>query len=279
MNRLISASFLRLRRHRPFWLLLCAMAVWGAYNAVTLEAAGCLEGRLFEYVPLMGFAAAIFISLFVGTEYSDGAIRNKLIAGHTRPSVYFSNFVTCAAGDLLLTGSYLAVFLIVGIAKGGKINCNVRILIPYVIFGLLIAVAFTSLMVFLAMLNRSKAGSAIVCLLVALILFASCGRIHQRLAEPELYEHYIAVNEFGIPTEVENAPNPLYVGGARRKALAFVENVLPAGQAMQLVDSFDDGGLIEREHCDPLGGTAYAAAFSALLTGIGMAVFRKKEIK
>ncbi len=279
MNRLISAAFLRLRKHRPFWLLLCAMAIWGAYNAFTLEVSGCVEGRFFEAAPLMGFAAAIFISLFVGTEYSDGTIRNKLIAGHTRSSVYFSNLVTCAAGDLLIAGSYLAAFLIVGFAKGGKINCSVRILIPYVIFGLLIAVAFTSLMVFLAMLNRSKAGAAIACLLTAMILFASCGMISQRLAEPELYEHYIAVNEIGVPTEVENAPNPLYVGGATRKAFQFVENILPAGQAMQLVNSFDDGGLVERERCDPYSGMIYAAVFSALLTGSGMAAFRKKEIK
>lgn len=279
MNRLISASFLRLRKHRPFGLLLCAMAFWGVYNAITQENADCLEGRLFEFLPLMGFAAAIFISLFVGTEYSDGTIRNKLIAGHTRPSVYFSNFVTCAAGDLFLAGSYLAAFFIAGIAKGGKISCNVRILLPYVFFALLTAVAFSSLMVFFSMLNRSKAGSAIVCLLAALTLFVSCGMIHQRLAEPELYEHYIAVNEMGVPTEVENAPNPLYVGGITRKAFEFVENVLPAGQAMQLVDSFDDGGLIEREHCDPYGGMLYAAAFSVLLTAAGMTVFRKKEIK
>lgn len=279
MNRLIAASFLRLRKHRPFWMLLCAMAIWGAYNAVTLEAADCLEGRLLECTPLLGFAAAIFVSLFVGTEYSDGTIRNKLIAGHARSSVYFSNFVTCAVGNMLLAGSYLAAYLLVGLTKGGSITCSVRILIPYVIFGLLIAVAFTSLMVFLAMLNRSKAGSAIVCLLAALLLFASCGMIHQRLSEPELYEHYLAVNEMGIPTEVENAPNPLYVGGVTRKALTFVEDVLPAGQAMQLVDSFDDGGFIERERCDPLGGSAYAAAFSVLFTAAGMTVFRKKEIK
>lgn len=41
----------------------------------------------------LSFFCPIFCSMFIGTEYSDGTIRNRLIVGHTRKSIYLSNFL------------------------------------------------------------------------------------------------------------------------------------------------------------------------------------------
>ena len=38
-----------------------------------------LDGCLFECLPMMGLLSAFFRSLFIGSEYSDGTIRNKII--------------------------------------------------------------------------------------------------------------------------------------------------------------------------------------------------------
>lgn len=283
MNKLTSALFFRLRKNTSFWLLFCAMAVWGVYNALNLSSSidgiTYLDGRIFEFAPLMGLVAAIFISLFVGTEYSDGTIRNKIVVGHNRSSIYLSNLIVCAVGNVLIAISYLLTFFIVGITKGGSVVCDIKILIPYIICGLLNVIAFTGIMVLIALCVKSKASSAIICMLAALILLVTGSVVDQKLAEPEMYEHYVTINESGIPTEVEQVPNPNYIGGATRKVLELMNNMLPSGQALQLVNSFDDSGIIEGNHSYHFDWIIYSMAFSLLFAVIGIAVFGKKEFK
>lgn len=49
-----------------------------------------LDDRFFAYSFFIGILSAIFCSLFTGTEYSDGTIRNKIVVGHSRISIYLS---------------------------------------------------------------------------------------------------------------------------------------------------------------------------------------------
>lgn len=283
MNKLVSALFFRLRKNTSFWLLFCAMAVWGVYNAFslssTIDGKTCLDGRIFEFAPLMGLVAAIFISLFVGTEYSDGTIRNKIVVGHNRSLIYLSNLIVCAVGNVLIAISYLGTFFIVGIAKGGRVVCDIKILIPYIICGLLAVIAFTGIMVLIALCVKNKAGSAIICMLAALILLVTGSVVNQKLAEPKMYEHYVTVNESGVPTEVEKVPNPEYIDGTTRKVLEFINDTLPSCQALQLVDSFDDSGIIESNDSYHFDRIIASMAFSLLFAVIGIVVFGKKEFK
>ena len=46
-----------------------------------------LDHFYFAGMPFIGIFIAAFIGLLLGTEYSDGTMRNKLIVGHTRTNV------------------------------------------------------------------------------------------------------------------------------------------------------------------------------------------------
>ena len=54
------------------------------------------------FVALPGIVMAAFCSMFIGTEFSDGTMRNKLIVGHRRREIYFTNFLTCALSGIFL---------------------------------------------------------------------------------------------------------------------------------------------------------------------------------
>jgi len=267
-----------------FWILLICMFIYGVYSASNFaseaSAGFAIDGCVFDFVPFMGLVAAIFISLFVGSEYSDGTIRNKLVVGHSRMQIYLANLIVCAFACVLISLAYIAGIIVVNNSKGGELLTETNVIAMCLISSLFVSVAFASIMTMLAMLNTNKAGNVVVSMILALVLLVSSSYIYQRLGEPEIYDNYVSVNEAGIPTQVEQSPNPLYIDGTPRTVLEVVNDLLPSGQAMQLADAFDSEGIahknIENVSYRWLG---YSILVIVVTSSLGIALFRKKEIR
>ena len=109
MSKLLTAGFSRVFKKKTFYICLIIMAVNGVLNALSIysdKALGynsTLDSIFFEYVPFIPILMSVFCALFIGTEYSDGTMRNKIVSGHKRSTIYLSNFIICAAvtGDLI----------------------------------------------------------------------------------------------------------------------------------------------------------------------------------
>ena len=71
------------------------------------------DSIMFDAAMTMIFAALVFTGIFIGREYGDGGLRNKLIAGHSRGTVYLANLTVCICANvtamLLAVGTVLAV--------------------------------------------------------------------------------------------------------------------------------------------------------------------------
>ena len=95
MTNLLSANLFRMKKNRLFWGCLLISSAAGAWQSIQtfLEHGRTvpLDAIFFVYAMLIGLLLSVFLPLFFGSEYSDGAIRNKLAAGHTRLAVYLSN--------------------------------------------------------------------------------------------------------------------------------------------------------------------------------------------
>ena len=108
MRKLISANLMRLWLNKAFWVTVLLM--------IGLESAFCLlllkqnstrlDIVMYTMVQIIGILISVFLSLFMGTEYNDGTLRNKLIVGHKRSSVYLASLIT---GIAAVTVIYLAV--------------------------------------------------------------------------------------------------------------------------------------------------------------------------
>ena len=125
MSRLLVSTFIRMLKKVIFWFLVLCMFAYGVYSTLNIASEArmgfVLDGCLFECLPMMGLISAIFTSLFIGSEYSDGTIRNKIIVGHSRIRIYLVNFIVCAIASVLFSLSYTVGVFVIGNMNGGEL--------------------------------------------------------------------------------------------------------------------------------------------------------------
>ena len=284
MSRLLVSALFRILKKIVLWLFMLCMFVYGMYSASNIAseapAGFVLDGCLFEYLPLMGLVSAIFTSLFIGSEYSDGTIRNKLVVGHSRMWIYLANLIVCSIASILISLAYTAGVFVIGNMKGGELATETGVIFLCMIGSLWVSVTYTSIMTLLAILNSNKASNVVVSMILALVLLISGTFIHQRLGEPKVYDNYVSVNEMGIPTQIEQLPNPQYIDGTPRVILEILNDLLPSGQAIQLADAFDTEGMTDESIANAsYRWMGYSSLITFLISGLGIALFRQKEIK
>lgn len=85
MNKLLTANFFRMFKNKLFWAGILFMAAVGIgfplvnYNTmIKNDYPLYLDSTFFMGAAFIGVVLSIFCSLFLGTEYSDGTIRNKM---------------------------------------------------------------------------------------------------------------------------------------------------------------------------------------------------------
>ena len=103
MRKLLHSNFIRLRNSLSlgfslaFFLLWNGIMLFSSYDVMLkLESDMPLDSVIFAFLFIIGIVMSVLTSLFIGTDYSDGTIRNKIIIGQSRNSIYAANLVTCA---------------------------------------------------------------------------------------------------------------------------------------------------------------------------------------
>ncbi|MBD5129753.1 MAG: ABC transporter permease subunit [Ruminococcaceae bacterium] len=212
---------------------------------------------------------AIFAALFLGTDHSNGTIRNKLIIGHKRFEIYFSNLITAAVGGLILIAAEWSVVLITGFCLGGEIGMPAEEMLLKMLICISAVIALSAIFTLLGMLFTSKSTIITITLVMTFVLVIGAAVIESILAEPEYVTSFEMMTD-GVVTQGEAEPNPLYVSGAKRGVLEAVNDVLPSGQMMQM-----EIGTLRSAELMPL----YSLGVIAVSTAVGVLVFRRKDLK
>jgi len=221
---------------------------------------GCMNIMIFS---------AIFAALFLGTDYSDGTIRNKLTVGHTRAEIYFAGLITTAAGGTVILAAQWAVTLAAGLCLGGKLGMPAGEFMLNVAVCLCAVIALNAVFTELGMLLSSKSMIVTVTLLLSFGLGIGGAVIWSMLDQPEYIAAY-GVTADGSFSQMEQRPNPMYVDGVKRDILTAVNDVLPGGQMVQM-----SSGSAHNAELMPL----YSLGVFAAATAAGALVFRRKDLK
>ena len=278
MRKLITANFHRFSKDRFSWcvvgivVILSLASVFnsaGSFEAMAARGyAMSLEDCYFNQAPLIGAFLALLISMFLGTEFSEGSIRNKLCIGHKRNEIFLSNFISCAFASIVLTAVWLlSCTLLFGLI--GPLEVEVSEFVGYIFVAMGFAVSFAALYTVIGSLSSNKAMTIIYTFAVFIILAMAASALDDRLCEPEINE-IMTYNNYGAVVMQESAPNPLYLSGTIRTVCEVALELLPTGQALLLSE-------VAIEY--PVRAIALSAVFTTVTLLVGSMLFRRKDIK
>lgn len=269
MNRLLSANFIRLWKDKVFWVCMIFMFGLSVYLSFSMGEEQILDNLAFIFVIFIGIVQAAFCSLFIGTEYSDGTMRNKMIIGHKRASIYAANCIVCFAAGLMFVIIYLIPALIIGTIRLGWFTVEFKYVLLMLAITAFMIMAVTSFITMLAMLLSNKATCAVICVLCGVVILFVGVYIKSRLGEPQYYDGYVYSDSTGTTVQ-ERCENTNYLSGVKRDVYQFMLDFLPSGQAFEIV---------YWNVATPVRLLLYSLIIVVLSTGVGYGIFRRKDVK
>ena len=231
MRNLIFANITRLKKSKLFWTGVILSALYTVFLLIMnyLEMTGSAEITevslnwfFFSAISVSTIFCPIYSGFFVGTEYNDGTIRNKLIAGHERSNIYLANGLTIFNVEILLFLVSAAIIIILGIPMFGlTIEYPLRFIL-YLLAGMFMLAEFASLFTMVSTIISNKTSSVSACLIIYAVLYIITNYL--RIA---VFSYYGAeVVSSGIYNEVT------------KFIFEFLYDFLPTGQSLQISSGF-----------------------------------------
>lgn len=253
MNKLIGANLVRLMKDKILWICLAIMVAMAGFilytcyhNSIVMGTEPHIDGGFFLEMQFVGVMIAAFCSMFVGTEYNDGIIRNKIVIGNKRSSIYLSNFITVSIAGELIQLAYLLSFSGIGM------------------------VAFAGMWTMLSMCIQNRTIVMAITIIGAFLLLFVAIFLYSSLSEPPVWDSYLVQDNAGNIITMPEEVNTQYISGVKREVYTFLFDFIPAGQGIQLAQ-----GMSSMNWWLPV----YSFIIAAVTTVTGLVIFQKKDTK
>ncbi|MCH5260526.1 MAG: ABC transporter permease subunit [Lachnospiraceae bacterium] len=285
MIKLLRGEFIRLFKSKIFWLgtifMFCSAAFTIYSRWMTMQKFpdyySSPDGILLSGSEFIGIVIAVVMGIFIGTDYSHGTIRNKLVVGHSRVKMYFSNLIICIVASLLMYFAWLVAVAggaVLGFTRNFEMSAgNIAAEILISVFA---SSAMSAVFLLISMLVTSRSTGVVTVMILSLVMFISALMISARLNESEYFDAYDYVitdsagNTFEIHEDMQK--NPYYLEGTKRKIYEILYDVLPNCQVRQLAIG---DGLTDNMKFFPL----YSVSIIIVATAAGVLLFRRKDLK
>jgi len=274
MIKLLEATFTRLRKSKIFWILIFFSVIIALFMIYTRYSDMKTYGDVIEveqimlnYATILGIIISIFASIFLGVEYSDGAIRNKISIGHKRRNIYLSNFIVITVTSLCFYILFLIIVTVIGIPLFGNITIPIESLLKLIACIFMVIISYSSIFTFISMLISNKTITAVISIMLAFALMMVALTALRILDTQEYIQTGSMVNG---EMKFEEVLNPKYPSEEKKIVCQVLLDINPAGQSFQIA-----GRMAPNLNILPL----YSLVIALLFTTTGMIIFNKKELK
>lgn len=266
------------------------------------------------YVMIFLVAVAVLISWFVGREHDDG-FRNKVITGHTKGSIYFSELLMGVVGSMILYTLFAMIFL--GINSYIIGHAPIGVGSKLFLCGMAACACSTALIVTVSCMISHRAAVGLVSVLLIFALVFMSQTIVSLLSRPEYFEEYdyeyiqktdengkVFIEMSVIEGSAHLVENPNYVKSPLRDILNAVCRISPfttireagdvtygwfgydvqvstgsEGSAHLLWESEADFSVTEEENTALNAALVFSSVELIAIGCMGYFLFRKKELK
>lgn len=219
-----------------------------------------------------GIAIPINVAIFVVLEFTQGTIRNKIIAGHSKLKIYASLYISGLILGSALLFAYVGFLTIFGTIAGGfDVNvmtilgtglgaATVEYIVKFVVLALLVYTTLISYSVFIATVFRSLGPS------IPLVIAAVYGLYFIATIVNAIVSINQEINDTAqVIGNAFKCINPLY-------GLSVTDSVIVGeGENMKAIATMDDFTFYS--------GIASNLAYSAAFFFGGACLFKKRDVK
>ena len=287
MGDLLASDFARMMRSKAFLATIvfcvefpfCEFLLLYIENQSTNEPIKIMDGYLNSCFLLFGVIIAIFVSIFIGSDYHDGTLRNKLTAGHSRAKIYISNFLVCSVGCFIL--QFLYLFTIIALFMGAffrKITdykyttvsmLSLDSIIKMQLVGFYVVLTYMAVFLMFSMIISSRSISTTISIIIALVLLLVGTNITSKVAAEEM--SLVNSKEKYTTQYISQFQRGEELTGFKKTAYLFLDDFLLSCQVEHL-----KVGVVPPRAATYLLYDCLVITASTLL---GIIIFRKKDVK
>ena len=288
MIKLLRAGFFRLKKESMFWLFIFATILVVGYKLLRTSHNVLLDKVLNDYIIFIGLFIAMFVSIFVGKEHSEGIIRNKIIVGHSRNAIYLTNLIISVIASVLCEFIYSLFMFFIGSHIYGKLQMPISQLLMIILNIVLVIITYCSIFNLISHICSEVTISVIICVISFIIMLVLEMAIGQIATQPK----YITSStlEDGKEIILSKEPNPNYPGDDIVNFAKTIDLLFPQGQAFQLSHEVygywakDKEQIYNKEEIEEAIKKLYTMPIYSLIviaiTNVsGLYLFSKKELK
>lgn len=307
MLNVIQAELFRSKKSKLFWLILTAIFINGLVYGVSVATSEVFDDIFI--MPLFILLATYF-SLMIGREYADGTMRNKIIAGKTKATIYFAQITLSLMTSMIFIGAFFIPFIVIASTTMAA-NIPLAVILSSSAGFVMSIFVWSILFTVVSILISSREIAAIINFILFFAIMISAYQINHSLGQQEyigtyntetpvqmspeevklavegMFEgsHYSEHNDEGVITYFkivesdEEVLNPRYIDEPFSTILQTIEYLLPYGQLNAYLSTLTSYMYAASEedvpfHLFPL----YSLCMLAVLIVIGFFAFRKKDL-
>lgn len=273
MYKLLKAGLSRMLKNKAFMIIIIitvVLAIFFVLNNMSNLSASKSDGLLYSYTLIIGIFIAMFTSLFVGTEYSYGTIKNKIIVGHSRINIYISNLIFSIIGGIIMQIVYIAIVIVLGGLIIGNVEMSFSNFFILFIEMFAIIVAYSSIFNLITLACPDMTVATIICMLLFLVMYIVTSSLTSIINAPEYITHTLTDDSGNIQV-ISEEPNPNYPGKVKMIISKLLYYIIPTGSAMQMAGNIDN--------IDVVLSLSYLVTIIILSNVFGICIFNRKDLK
>jgi hypothetical protein len=174
MSRLIRVELKNIFSKFDIKSTLLIFTIFGIVIGITNKANNSLtcEG-IFEWGLVLMLLISALGGLYISRDYTQNTIRNKIIVGHTRFSIYLSKQIAITSMYLVCSGLFMISTIVSNFIFIGTENLNKEALWIGLLVSIFVAITFSSITTFIAMSIKKETGGLMPLLVMFIMMMFS----------------------------------------------------------------------------------------------------------